>query len=283
MKSGFLALALACAGSSRADKDKDGKDQAEVALRAVEKAISAMDGRPTKDGRPPRAASSSVAARLDDRPLGSEKSFSNLPVANRGLAGSQIADSTHFAPRIHPALQSRKDESSSTPATTTSLLASPGGGAPTTFVAFAKAVHDKLPKTKILFLWVKPSVARWKLIDKARKANGLIEAECKKDERLTYWTSAEGMLDKEGKPKPELFVKTGCTSAGGHADNDATARRRSRGEDRSRRGDEKKKFLARRKDAKEEEDKPLLGLLFLSSFASCAFGETLFSSPRLLS
>jgi lysophospholipase L1-like esterase len=77
------------------------------------------------------------------------------------------------------------------------------------FQAFVKAVHAPLPRTRILFIAIKPSVQRWKLFETQRKANALIEAYCKQDERLTYLDVVKPMLGADGKPRPELFVKDG--------------------------------------------------------------------------
>src|SRR5262249_52995042 len=77
------------------------------------------------------------------------------------------------------------------------------------FRAFVKNVHDKLPRTRILFLSIKPSIARWKLIERINKANHLIEAERKKDDRLMYVHVGSVLLDKDGKPRRDFFEKDG--------------------------------------------------------------------------
>ncbi len=133
------------------------------------------------------------------------KSFPDLEVVNRGFGGSQIADSTHFAARI---ILPHRPRAVVLYAGDNDLAA---GKAPeqvlADFQAFVRAVHKELPKTKVLFLAVKPSPKREKLMDAQRKANGLIEAFCKQDERLLYVDVFTPMLDKDGKPRPELFVK----------------------------------------------------------------------------
>jgi lysophospholipase L1-like esterase len=189
------------------DKPKSPFERWEKTIAAMEKADKA---KPPREGGIFFCGSSSIVK------WDLAKSFPDLPVVKRGFGGSQIADSTHFASRSILPYK---------PATIVFYAGDndvASGKTPETvrddFVAFAKVVHEKLPKTKILFLCVKPSVARWKLIDKVRKANDLIAAECKKDERLTYVDVSEGMLDKDGKPKPELFVKDGLhLSADGYA------------------------------------------------------------------
>jgi lysophospholipase L1-like esterase len=135
------------------------------------------------------------------------KSFPKLPAVNRGFGGSQIADSTHFAPRI---ILPYKPSTIVFYAGDNDLAA---GKTPEQvrddFRAFVKVIHDRLPKTKILFLSIKPSIARWKLVDRVKKANEMIEADCKKDAHLLYVDVAGLMLDADGKPRRELFVKDG--------------------------------------------------------------------------
>jgi lysophospholipase L1-like esterase len=135
------------------------------------------------------------------------KSFPGLDVINRGFGGSQLADSVHFAPRLVLKHEPRL------------VLLYAGdndlgfGKSPeqvhADFKEFVKVVHDKLPKTRIAFLSIKPSVLRWKLIDKIRKANALIEAECKADKRLVFIDVGSVLLDDDGKPRKELFLFDG--------------------------------------------------------------------------
>ena len=42
------------------------------------------------------------------------------------------------------------------------------------FRHLVRSLHTHLPTTKILFIAIKPSVARWKLIDRIREANAAV-------------------------------------------------------------------------------------------------------------
>ena len=134
--------------------------------------------------------------------------FSDLTYIQRGFGGSQLADSVHFAPRIVTKYEPK----------TVVLYAGDndlaGGKTPqqvaADFDSFVKVVHDKLPKTRIIYIAVKPSVARWKLIDKVRETNKLIAAACEKDkERLVFFDIQPLMYGDNGEPDPALFVKDG--------------------------------------------------------------------------
>jgi lysophospholipase L1-like esterase len=134
--------------------------------------------------------------------------FSDLTYIQRGFGGSQLADSVHFAPRIVTKYEPK----------TVVLYAGDndlaGGKTPeqvaADFDAFVKVVHEKLPKTRIIYIAVKPSVARWKLIDKVRQTNKLIADACAKDsERLVFFDIQPLMYGANGEPDPALFVKDG--------------------------------------------------------------------------
>ena len=170
-----------------------------------EKAIEAFEQK-DRDKPPPRNgilfAGSSSIVRWD-----LAKSFPDRQVINRGFGGSQIADSVHFAPRIILKHEPRiivfyaGDNDLAAGKTPERVAAD--------FQELLHAVHKELPTTRILFLAIKPSLARGKLIDKQRHANSLIEELCKKDERLQYVDVVKPMLGDDGKPREELFGKDG--------------------------------------------------------------------------
>lgn len=136
-----------------------------------------------------------------------QDSFPNLKVINRGFGGSQIADSVHFSerlvikhePRIIVFYAGDND------------LA--GGKSPeqvaADFKSFVDVVRPKLPTTQIHFICIKPSLARWKNVEKVRAANGLIRDYIIQTPNVCYIDVFHPMLGEDGKPNPELFVKDG--------------------------------------------------------------------------
>jgi len=85
------------------------------------------------------------------------------------------------------------------------------------FQAFRDAVKKDLPKTRILYIPVKPSVARRAKLDVQKKANALVKAICDADAALGYVDIVPGMLGANGEPTPDLFVKDGLhLSAAGY-------------------------------------------------------------------
>jgi len=131
------------------------------------------------------------------------KSFPSMDVINRGFGGSQLADSVRYAPRIVVPYEPR----------IVVLYAGDNdlafGKSPeqvsADFQAFTRRVLDKLPKTKIVVLSIKPSPLRSRLWEKMRKANALIADHCKSDERLLYLDVSNALLGPDGKPRSEYF------------------------------------------------------------------------------
>jgi lysophospholipase L1-like esterase len=74
---------------------------------------------------------------------------------------------------------------------------------------FVAKVHAALPKTRIVYIAVKPSLARWKLIEKVRTTNGLIQQAAAGDPRLVFIDVEKPMVGPDGKPRPELFLRDG--------------------------------------------------------------------------
>ena len=134
-------------------------------------------------------------------------SFPGANVVNRGFGGSQISDSILFAERILAAHQPRL----------VVFYAGDndiGGGKSAErvredFEKLVSIIHLRHPKTRIAFLAVKPSPARWKHIETQRKANGQIVEFIARDTRLQYVDVVTPMLNSDGQPRPELYAKDG--------------------------------------------------------------------------
>jgi lysophospholipase L1-like esterase len=186
----FLSLS---AITVRADDPKPGPFENEIA--AFEKAD--RDHAPAKDGNL-FVGSSSIRfwkTLTED--------FPGIPVLNRGFGGSQIADSTRYADRIVLPYHAKRiflyagDNDLAAGREPAQLLAD--------FKAFVEKVHGEQPGVPIYFIAVKPSPSRVKLLEKARESNRLIEAYTKEGKGLFYVDVFTPMLDKDGKPRPELF------------------------------------------------------------------------------
>lgn len=142
------------------------------------------------------------------------KYFPDQNVINHGFGGSHLEDSVYYADRLVNKLQPRAvvlyagDNDIANGYTPERVRDD--------FLKFVATVHAKLPEAKIAFIAVKPSISRWKLVDKVRATNKLIAAECDKSDLLTFIDIDEPMLGEDGKPRVELFKKDGLhmTDAG---------------------------------------------------------------------
>lgn len=133
--------------------------------------------------------------------------FPDVQVFNRGFGGSMIPDSTRFVPRIVTPYKPRLivffagDNDLNDKHTPQQVLAD--------FKAFTAAVHEALPQTRIMFLSIKPSLARRKLLATQAEANALVKDFIATDKLLSYVDVATPMLTSDGQPRPELFGPDG--------------------------------------------------------------------------
>jgi lysophospholipase L1-like esterase len=134
-------------------------------------------------------------------------SFPDLPVINRGFGGSQLADAVHFIDRI---VLKHKPQVVVMYAGDNDLSA--GKSAERIFADFAEFVailKKQLPECRLCYVAVKPSIKRWKLIDRIHETNALVKGYCDMHPDLEYIDIVTPMLGDDGKPRPELFAKDG--------------------------------------------------------------------------
>lgn len=134
-----------------------------------------------------------------------------MPVLNRGFGGSQIADSVRYIGRI---VFPYKPKMIVFYAGTNDLNA---GKHPAQvfkdFQTFVGKVHRQLPDTRIAYISINPSVARWNQEDKALETNHLIQAfiqdSASKSQKLSFLDSHTRLLSAEGKPQPDILRADG--------------------------------------------------------------------------
>lgn len=142
-----------------------------------------------------------------------DKSFSDLPAINRGFGGSQLADTVHYFDRL---VTSVKPKVVVVYAGDNDIA---GGKTPEKVAADFTALCEKckaaVPDAKLIYIGIKPSIARWKLVDKVRAANSQMQAIAQKH-GATFVDVDKAMLGDNGEPKAELFLKDGLhmTDAG---------------------------------------------------------------------
>ena len=150
--------------------------------------------------------------------------FPSLTVINRGFGGSFIADVNHYfdqtvrkyAPSVVVFYAGDNDLGS--------------GKAPDRVFAdyqtFVDKLHAAKPDTDIVFVAIKPSLARWKLWSTMKAFNERVRTFSASRPRLHFVDVAPPMLGANGQPRPELLVEDGLhmTQAGYDIWNELVAR-----------------------------------------------------------
>ena len=140
------------------------------------------------------------------------KDFSEIPVINRGFGGSLIRESTLYADRIAIPYKPKIIVLCAG----TNDLAYGNRNPQQTFEdykAFVDKIHASLPETRIVFLAINPTVARWKQETKNLEVNFLIERFVvetnSKTEKLTVIDPHAQLLTADGQPQPRLLREDG--------------------------------------------------------------------------
>jgi|GEM_PF-1035007 len=132
--------------------------------------------------------------------------FPGVPTLNRGFGGSTAADCARYAPRIAVPYRPRRivfyagDNDVAAGRAPEQILAD--------FESFVAQVRAAQPDVPILFISIKPSLERWKLVDAIRKTNALILSRAAAD-KVDYVDVFTPMLGADGKPRRELFRADG--------------------------------------------------------------------------
>ena len=190
----LLALAAAAPDSCRAADTPHAQWEHEIA------AFEAAD----KTNPPPAGAILFIGSSSIRLWKNLAEDFKGFPVINRGFGGSQMADSVFYADRIVLPYRPRQIV---VYAGDNDLAAGKTAGAVLSdFQAFATTVHRALPETRICYLSIKPSPARWKLVEQMRKTNRLIAEYARANQGLTFIDVFTLMLGEDGQPRPELFA-----------------------------------------------------------------------------
>ena len=136
-----------------------------------------------------------------------DRDFPGVPVLNRGFGGSEAGDVAQFAGRIVVPYKPRVvvfyagDNDLAAGKTPTQVLSA--------FQSFVATMHRELPGTRVVFVSIKPSIARWAIVDKMRAANQLVRDYARTDARLVYVDVFTPMLNASGMPRPELYLEDG--------------------------------------------------------------------------
>jgi lysophospholipase L1-like esterase len=133
--------------------------------------------------------------------------FPDLRIVNRGLWGSALADAVRLVDRLilphapRTVVLYAGDNDIDAGMTTENVAVQ--------FERFVRAIHAKLPQTRIVYIGIKPSPQRWITIDRMRAANAMIRQFCSRDDRLAFIDVDGVMLGWDEKPRAELYMPDG--------------------------------------------------------------------------
>jgi lysophospholipase L1-like esterase len=132
-----------------------------------------------------------------------EKRYSSYSAVNRGFGGSTLADCVKHMDRL---VLPHKPRLVVIYAGDNDLA---GGRSPDQvlldFVELTSRIQERLPKTQIVFVSIKPSPARIDLLSRIRDTNTKIRDYVATKPYLRYIDVFTPMLDAQGKPRGELF------------------------------------------------------------------------------
>jgi lysophospholipase L1-like esterase len=131
--------------------------------------------------------------------------FPDLTIINRGFGGSQVEDSVRYADRIVLSYRPKAivfyagDNDIAAGKSPQRVLAD--------FKTFVEKVHTTLPGTPVLYIAVKPSIARWHLHGKIWLTNRLLREFADGHDKVDFVDVYTPALDSDGKPRADLLVE----------------------------------------------------------------------------
>ena len=136
-----------------------------------------------------------------------EESWPDTETINRGFGGSTLADSVHFFDQVIKKYQPRAiaiyagDNDLKKGLTVEETVAD--------FSALKAKIDEALPGTPVIYIAIKPSLARWNLWPQMAEANAAIQAICDADTLYHFADIATPMLADEQPPPDDLFIEDG--------------------------------------------------------------------------
>jgi lysophospholipase L1-like esterase len=133
--------------------------------------------------------------------------FPGLPVINRGYGGSVYRDLTPYIDRIVVPYKPRKiviysgDNDLDRGMTPEEVIAD--------FKVLLQTIHAKVPNAQVGVISLKPSIARFDMVDSFLAVNRMLKEIDKRDDKMVLIDIEQQMLGPDGKPNPELFVPDG--------------------------------------------------------------------------
>ncbi len=130
------------------------------------------------------------------------------PVLNRGFGGSKTREVLEVMDRIvfpyEPSVIVYYCGDNDLGETNTDSQAAADG-----FIEFVARVHERLPKTRVLYMSIKSSVARWSNWEAMHEANEIVRKYAESHEYVGFMDIGKPLLGADGTPDPALFEGDG--------------------------------------------------------------------------
>ena len=130
--------------------------------------------------------------------------LSEFPIINRGFGGSQMSDLNYYFDRIVVKYEPKMilvyegDNDLGAGENPDSVIRE--------FKEFVQMVKLKLPKTKVVFCSIRPSLLRTAILDKQRIVNQGIKSFCKRQKRVYYLDIQKDFYLPNGNLMNDIFV-----------------------------------------------------------------------------
>lgn len=179
-----------------------------------EPAIRAFETRDAQD--PPAEHGILFVGSSSIRFWNTDKAFPNHAILNRGFGGSQTSDVLRYMDRIVLPYKPRLivlyvgDNDIAAGKTPERVVRDTA--------TFFERVHEALPDTRIVYIAIKPSLARWELVEDMRQVNARVRDMAENTPHIEFVDVYAPMLGPDGTPREELFIADGLhLSAEGYA------------------------------------------------------------------
>ncbi len=195
-----LAVLLAAAVAVAAAAEKPADPPPERWTKQVEAYEKRDAEHPPAEGGVVFAGSSSIRRWPD-----LEKTFKRHGALKRGIGGSHISDQIHWADRL--ILRYKPSQIVFYAGDNDVAGGKRGQQILEDFKEFVATVRKVLPKVWIHFIAIKPSPRRESMWPDMARANRIIAEYAETDPRLTFINIASPMLDEDGRPRRDIFLK----------------------------------------------------------------------------
>lgn len=131
--------------------------------------------------------------------------FPGMPVLNLGFGGSQMSDLLHFAESLVVPARPRKifiyegDNDIAAGKSACRIMRDTR--------RLLRLLEEELPAVPVVLISAKPSPSRWSLQKKYERLNRRLDKLSRRREELSFANTWAVMLDNEGKPRPDIFLR----------------------------------------------------------------------------